>query len=113
MTKLEKAFEKFDKENPIFWNLFENFALELAYSGRRHLSASLIVERIRWETSVTNTEEYKISNNHRAYYARKFNKEYADKPYAFILRPLKTKKAKTPRKRFVDDSQTELLLYGF
>lgn len=74
---LAQQFEKFDAENPGVWALFKRFALEAIAAGKRNLSVSLITERIRWEAVVTtSTTEYKVNNNHRAFYARKFHREF-------------------------------------
>lgn len=70
-------FQEFDRANPDVWRLFIRFAQELIAAGHMVLSASLITERIRWETMVqTSTEDFKINNNFRAFYARKFMRTY-------------------------------------
>ena len=75
MSELQREFDAFDAQNPSVWELFVRFASEAISAGHIHLSASLIVERIRWETQVAtrSKDDLKINNNHRAYYARKFN----------------------------------------
>ena len=72
--KLVKSFEKYDAENPHVWKLFERFTFEAIDSGRRYFSISLITERIRWELYITTKSDdgFKINNNHRAFYSRKF-----------------------------------------
>lgn len=76
---LAEQFERFDSENPSVWTLFKRFALEAIAAGKKHLSVSLIVERIRWEAIVTTSEtDYKVNNNHRAFYARKFHREFPE-----------------------------------
>lgn len=70
-------FQEFDRANPEVWKLFVRFAFELIEAGHKVLSVSLITERIRWETMVrTTTADFKINNNHRPFYARKFMKLY-------------------------------------
>jgi len=68
------------KKNPHVYRLFERFTHEAIARGHKHLSAWLIVNRIRWETTVvTRGGEFKISNDYIAYYARLFhalNPEY-------------------------------------
>lgn len=78
MSHLILKFQQFDRQNPHVWNLFVRFAFDAINSGHRVLSASLVTERIRWETTVVTFCEdgFKICNNHRAYYARKFNRIY-------------------------------------
>jgi hypothetical protein len=73
------AFEQFDRDNPLVWRAFKKYAFQMAHSqfGGK-LSASLITERIRWEMIVEtrSADPFKINNNFRAYYARKFEQHY-------------------------------------
>jgi hypothetical protein len=57
--------------HPKAMELYLRFSLELARRGR-HFGISLITERIRWECYIEklDRDQYKISNNHRAYIAR-------------------------------------------
>jgi hypothetical protein len=74
MNRLRAAFEKFDRENPHVWTYFTRFAFQAISRGHRRLSVALLIERIRWEIYMTTTSDgfFKINNNHRAYYARKW-----------------------------------------
>jgi hypothetical protein len=70
---LQGSFEKFDRENPIVWELFCNFTHELIRAGRTRYSADAILHRIRWETAVkTKDEMFKLNNNHAVFYGEKF-----------------------------------------
>ena len=61
------------KQNPHVYDLFEKFTLDAISKGHDRLSAWLIVNRIRWETAVeTRGDDFKISNDFIAYYARLF-----------------------------------------
>tara|TARA_R110001632_G_scaffold26828_2_gene72278 strand:+ start:1159 stop:1434 length:276 start_codon:yes stop_codon:yes gene_type:complete len=65
------------KDNPHVWGLFERFTLEAIGAGLSNSSAWLIVNRIRWETTIeTQGGEFKISNDFIAYYARLFHYHY-------------------------------------
>lgn len=57
--------------NPLVWQQFERFTLD-AIKTRRRFGAKAIMERVRWETEVSRNEEFKVSNNWTAYYARIF-----------------------------------------
>jgi hypothetical protein len=72
MSELRRKFEEYHAKNPQVYELFKRFANEAISHGRKTLSASLICERIRWETSVVTKSDdgFKITNNHMAYYAR-------------------------------------------
>jgi len=90
MNKLEENFNKFDRANPMVWDLFVRFAFEAINAGQPTLSAALITERIRWETRVptTTADGFKVANAHRAYYARKFNRAYPTAKAKFVLHPV-------------------------
>ena len=77
---LQSEFDSYDKANPQVWDAFIRFTKEAISFGHQHLSASLVVERIRWETLIDSRsfDGLKINNNHRAYYARKFHKEFPE-----------------------------------
>jgi len=77
MSKLTDRFEKWDNINPHFYIMFKRFTFEAINKGHNHLSAWLVSNRIRWETTiVTQGNPYKISNDFIALYARKFMKDY-------------------------------------
>lgn len=70
-------FQDFDRANPKVWEMFVRFAHDLIDAGHKTLSASMITERIRWQTAIeTRGDDFKINNNFRAFYARKFMKAY-------------------------------------
>ena len=79
------------QENPHVFRLFNRFTLEaLAKRRHKHLGAWLVVNRIRWETSIETTgEDFKISNNFIAYYARLFMVHYPEHKGLFRTKPLK------------------------
>jgi hypothetical protein len=79
--RLEAEFDKFHSENPQVYELFKRFTFEAIKKGHSCYSADAILHRVRWETSIMTTDqEFKINNNHVAFYARLFmddNPEYA------------------------------------
>ena len=76
MTLKEKWWE-WHKDNPHVWKLFEKFSLIAIAAGHQKCSAWLIVNRIRWETTiVTKGTDFKISNDFIALYARLFHVRY-------------------------------------
>ncbi len=72
----KEKFEKYDSENPEIYRLFKRFAFEAINNGRTYFSAEAIVNRVRWETMVTGGDEYKINNNYKPFYSRKFMQEF-------------------------------------
>lgn len=90
MTDLEAAFEEFDRANPRIYELMCRFADQAIAAGRTRIGAQLLFERIRWEVYITTTdEEFKLNNNHVAYYARKWLREHPDHPDFFVTRRVK------------------------
>ena len=73
MNKSFLKFKEFHLSNPMVYELFKRFSFEAINNNHKHLSVAMIIERIRWETTVsTNDLEFKINNNHKPYYARLF-----------------------------------------
>lgn len=87
-VSLEIEFKEYDKANPEVWQMFCRFAFEAIDRGRKTLSVSLIIERVRWETFIATQsgDGFKINNNHRAFYARKFMKQFPAYPDIFRTR---------------------------
>ena len=87
MTLAEK-FAQFDAANPAVYHMFKRFANDLIAAGRQKLSASLIIERIRWEVIVAtmSDDKFKLSNNHTAFYARKFMVDFPQHDGIFATR---------------------------
>jgi hypothetical protein len=61
------------QDNPDVYRMFSSFTKKAINAGLPHSSAWLIVNRIRWETAIeTKSDNFKISNDYIAYYARLF-----------------------------------------
>jgi hypothetical protein len=80
--RLEAKFEKFHTNNPHVWKLFIRFAVQMIDAGHDVLSSHLIINRIRWETSIVTVsdDQFKICNNHIPYYARLWNRTFTRLP---------------------------------
>ena len=77
--QLDAAAQTFHEANPKVWVLFVHFTYALILAGRTRSGVSAIWERIRWESAIDrNSEELKLNNNHRAFYARKFMEQHPD-----------------------------------
>ena len=75
--KLKLKWWAWSKKNPKVGELFDKFTLEAINKGHKNLSAWLIINRVRWETSVvTYGDPFKISNDYIAMYARYFMHRY-------------------------------------
>lgn len=85
---LAEKFSEYDAANPGIYYLFKRFANDLINAGRKALSASLIIERIRWEVNISTEsyDQFKVSNNHTAFYARKFMNDFPEHGEIFRTR---------------------------
>lgn len=87
-ANLRKKTEDWIDHNPEIYSMFKKFALELVQKGRP-FSISLITERVRWECNVAWQGDFKISNNYRAYIARKLAQDIPE--LGSVLRFKKTR----------------------
>ncbi len=88
--QIQKNFEAFDAANPQVWRLFCMFTRQLIGAGHKRGSAKMVLERIRWETTVeTNSAKpVKLNNNYTSRYARKWECEQPE-GYANFFRTRK------------------------
>jgi len=83
----KREFWEWHKANPAVWAHFERFALEAVARGRKNISHWLIINRIRWEVNVMTTgEEFKISNDYIAFYARLWRARYPQHKNLFTIK---------------------------
>jgi len=80
-NSLVESFTKFDTENPYVYTLFKSYAFRAMNRGHTTISPKTIVERIRWDIP-----DFKISNNHISYYARKFVDNYPQHESFFLFK---------------------------
>lgn len=76
MNDAQEWFELYDEENPQIYVFFKRYSLMAINKGHKNLSAEFIFNAIRWETDINATGEFKINNNAKPFYARKFMKEH-------------------------------------
>jgi hypothetical protein len=74
MTPELEKFVTYDEANPHVYRWFTYFTDKALERGHKRLSAWLIMNRVRWETTIetVSADGFKISNHHFAYYARMF-----------------------------------------
>ena len=87
-SPLEEAFRRFDAENPEIYRLMCHFCDMALRAGRVRYSVNAIFERIRWHVEIDTRSEdpWKLNNNHRAFYARKWLAEHPETPRFFETR---------------------------
>lgn len=77
-SELVDQFKAFHEAHPEVWELFQQFAFEKIGQGFKHYSANGIFERIRWEVSrpPPHPADFKLNNNYRSFYSRRFHLKY-------------------------------------
>lgn len=86
MTHSEK-FEEFHTANPGVYDRMVQEAREWKAAGHGKLSIGMLVERVRWVGTVENwSSDYKLNQNHAAYYARLIMAQEPDLEGFFDLR---------------------------
>ena len=90
MTLTDK-FNQYHKDNPQVYELFKCFTFMAIRRGHNRLSAWMIANRIRWETSIETftVDEYKISNDYIALYARMFMRDHPEYDGFFKTKEMK------------------------
>ena len=89
--QLELEAEQFHLKNPHIYKLVCRFAKEAIDAGQTKYSVPAIWEVIRWEIKVKNKDlDFKMPNNHRAYYARWWLNKHPDYPRFFRLATLRS-----------------------
>jgi len=90
MTLTDK-FNQYHRDNPQVYELFKRFTFMAIKRGHNRLSAWMIVNRIRWETSIEtfSVDEYKISNDYIALYARMFMRDHPEYDGFFKTKEMK------------------------
>lgn len=83
---------EFHKANPRVYELFKTIAFKAIEKGKKKMSATLVVNVIRWEHFLTTTDQdnggFKINNNFVPYYSRLFMRDFPKYDGIFSLRKL-------------------------
>lgn len=74
---MEEQFKDFHQHNPQVYRRLVSMALELRSRGRKHYGIAALYEVLRYEYALkTDSEDdFKLNNNHKAFYARKIMDE--------------------------------------
>ncbi len=81
--QLRAECQTFHDEHPKVWELFARFTFQRINIGFKHYSVNAVFEAIRWEADEVGGDgqsTFKLNNNYRAFYARRFmrmNPEHA------------------------------------
>jgi hypothetical protein len=85
----ETRFQRYHAENPHVYEAFKHFTLEAIRSGRKRLGARMVIERMRWESTVRGTGEYKLNDHYTPFYVRLFIQEFPQHADLFSMRSAK------------------------
>lgn len=88
MTKRDWTFEfqLFDQENPRVYQTFKRYAFQLLLAGKSRISHGSILERMRWESDLQATDEYKVNQNFGRPMAERFVFEHPEHSGAFAFK---------------------------
>tara|TARA_R110000787_G_scaffold104312_4_gene211137 strand:- start:901 stop:1209 length:309 start_codon:yes stop_codon:yes gene_type:complete len=85
----KRKFWEWHKKNPLIWDYFEKFSLEAVSKGCNKISHWLIINRIRWEVYVVTTgDDFKISNDYIAFYARLWRATHPEHKDLFSIKQM-------------------------
>jgi hypothetical protein len=74
---IKAEVDEFDSANPEVCQLFVRFTFEAPPSRATRFSVDSVAERIRWFFNIkTRGGEFKLNNNLRPFYARKWAREF-------------------------------------
>ena len=78
LEEMRRQVNDYHKKHPDVWKMFEEFTFQMINQGYKKYSVNAIFERIRWEKDVggDGVTQFKIGNNYRAFYSRRFMKKY-------------------------------------
>lgn len=77
--QMRERCEEFHRAHPEIWAMFVKFTMDRISRGFENYSVRAIFHHIRWETARPTYrpgEEFKLNNNHAAFYSRRFHKAY-------------------------------------
>ena len=83
----KQAWLEWHTANPMVWKMFQQFVFQAVKMNRRKISHWLIINRIRWEIFIMTTgNEFKISNDSIAFYARLWMETYPEHKDLFNIK---------------------------
>jgi hypothetical protein len=82
-------FAQYHAENPQIWEAFKKTAIEAKNKGFKNYSSKGIFEIIRWHTTVSGNDGFKVNNIYTPDYARKLMNEMSEFVGFFRVREIK------------------------
>jgi len=81
----KENFELYDAQHSDIWEMFKKFSLQVA-ARKKHFSAKCVFHRVRWETAIGDSGDFKIDDGWISHYARKFANEFPEHEDLFEFR---------------------------
>jgi len=78
LDQMRQQVSDYHKNNPEVWELFVKYTFDRINRGFKNYSVNGIFERIRWDADAVGGDgvrEFKINNNYRPFYAKRFMKQ--------------------------------------
>jgi hypothetical protein len=85
----ETRFQRYHAENPHVYEAFKHFTLEAIRSGRKRLGARMVIERMRWESTVRGTGEYKLNDHYTPFYVGCLSRKFRNTQICSLCGPQK------------------------
>lgn len=79
--EMRQQVTDFHRRHPEVWEMFVKFTFEMIKRGYKNYSVNAIFERIRWEKDSVGGDgvtSFKLNNNYRAFYSRRFMRAYPE-----------------------------------
>jgi hypothetical protein len=109
MSKLEHRFWQFHTNNPKVYRHLVTFARQwrIKFGPDAKLGIKSLFERVRWEVclSTTNDPNFKLNNNHTAFYARLIMDRNAELAGIFNLRKQRIQSSFGPANEKLSDGE--------
>lgn len=91
--EMRQQVSEFHDRHPEVWDMFVQFTFEMIQRGYKNYSVNAIFERIRWEKDSVGGDgitSFKLNNNYRAFYSRRFMRAYPQHEGFFRTREQKS-----------------------
>jgi hypothetical protein len=89
-SKLEASFWEFHRANPEVYLTLARLAKQAKHDHGKMIGMKALFERVRWEMQIqTRRRDFKLNNNHTAFYARMLMKNEPELAGLFALRKQK------------------------
>jgi len=88
LDEMREQVTRYHRDHPEVWEMFVKYSFQMIDRGFKNYSAKAVFERIRWEKDAggDGITQFKVGNNHPAFYARRFMRAFPEHDGFFRLR---------------------------